>query len=400
MELGLRLSTRDSDAFGTILLPHSNLFYRCFSVSVPTAALEDLRNDPIILSIEDDPRRYLTGMARSTNASLLRSRQATTNNSQIVPYGVDMVEARDVWDVNRDSVVDLGAPTGSNRKICIIDSGFMTSHEDLQDISVTGFEGNFPWDQDGLGHGSHVAGTIAAMNNNVGVVGVTPGTVQLHIVRIFDDDGTEVYSSDVVDAAIKCAYAGANIINMSFGGFYPTMYEQLIFDDLNAYGILSIASAGNDGDSSFKYPASYPSVISVAAINANKVASGFSNKNSEVDISAPGEEVLSTVPFISVGSLTVDGVTYNGYEMIQGSASGALVFGGLCNTVPTDGSWEFKVVICQRGSILPSTKVSNVELSGGVAAVIYNNVPGSFYRGGEKLNIAISAITHYQYGRR
>jgi hypothetical protein len=79
-----------------------------FAVSVPTTALEDLRNDPIILSIEDDPRRYLTGMAKS-NTGLLRSRRGQATNSQSVPYGVDMVEARDVWDVNRDGIVDLGA---------------------------------------------------------------------------------------------------------------------------------------------------------------------------------------------------------------------------------------------------------------------------------------------------
>ena len=66
------------------------------------------------------------------------------------------------------------APTGSNRKICIIDSGFYTGHEDLQGVTVDGDNGNLPWNQDGSGHGTHVAGTIAAMNNALGVIGVTP----------------------------------------------------------------------------------------------------------------------------------------------------------------------------------------------------------------------------------
>ncbi len=96
----------------------------------------------------------------------------------MVPYGIDMVQARDVWDADRNGVVDTGAPTGSNRKICIIDSGFYTGHEDLQGVNVGGYNGNLPWNQDGSGHGTHVAGTIAAMNNALGVVGVTPGTVR------------------------------------------------------------------------------------------------------------------------------------------------------------------------------------------------------------------------------
>jgi subtilisin family serine protease len=270
----------------------------------------------------------------------------------------------------------------------------MTSHEDLQGILVTGSAGNLPWDQDGNGHGSHVAGTIAAMNNNVGVVGVTPGTVQLHIVRIFGNDGLSAYSSDLIHAAITCAMeAGVNIINMSLGGNLPSTAEQLVFDQLNALGILSIAAAGNTGDSTMEYPAAYPSVMSVASIDANKVVASDSTRNFQVDISAPGVGVLSTVPYISVCSLTVDAVTYTAGIMSQGSASGALVSGGLCDIVPADGSWSGKVVICKRGSILFSTKVNNVGQSGGVAAVIYNNVPGSFGGIIKEQNITIPAVS-------
>jgi serine protease len=65
------------------------------------------------------------------------------------------------------------APNGSNRTVCIIDTGFMISHKDLEGVSVTGYNGDLPCNQDGHGHGTHVAGTIAAINNHVGVVGVT-----------------------------------------------------------------------------------------------------------------------------------------------------------------------------------------------------------------------------------
>ena len=201
----------------------------------------------------------------------------------------------DVRDANCDSIVDEGSPNGSNRMICIIDSGFLVSHEDLQGINVDGYDGNLPWNQDGDGHGTHVAGTIAAVNNDFGVVGVTPGTVNLYIVRVFADDGDWAYASTLIDAANRCASAGANIISMSLGGNYPSLPERQAFDSLYAQGILSIASAGNDGNTEFSYPASYPSVMSVAAIDSNKAVASFSQRNSQVDIAAPGVDVLSTV---------------------------------------------------------------------------------------------------------
>jgi subtilisin family serine protease len=143
--------------------------------------------------------------------------------------------------------------------------------------------------------------------------------------------------------------------------------------------VLSIAAAGNDGNTVMSYPASYDSVVSVAAIDSDKQHASFSQYNSQVDISAPGVQVLSSVPFIQAASLTVSGTSYSGHE-IEGAprtpgVTGALVDGGICDSV---GTWVGKVVLCQRGTIDFATKVSNVQKGGGVAAVIYNNVSGGF----------------------
>ena len=273
---------------------HSFSELNTFSISLPTAAIDALRRDPKIAFIEQDPIRSVGPIVQSTaKASPFNRRRAT--DGQTVPYGVDMVQARDVWDANRDGFVDEGSPNGSNRMICIIDTGFLVSHEDLQGINVDGYDGNLPWNKDGHGHGTHVAGTIAAVNNDFGVVGVTPGTVNLYIVRVFADDGGWAYASTLIDAANRCASAGANIISMSLGGNYPCLPEQQAFDLLYAQGILSIAAAGDYGNTEFSYPASYPSVMSVAAIDSNKAVDLFSQRNSQVDIAAPGVYVLSTV---------------------------------------------------------------------------------------------------------
>lgn len=328
------------------------------AVSVPVAALDGLRNNPNIISIEADPKRELLG--------------------QSVPYGLDKVQARDVWDTNRDGVVDSGAPTGAGCKVCVIDSGVYTAHEDLAGLNISGESGTpTAWNVDLCGHGTHVVGTIVAANNALGVVGVTPGTTPIYMVKVFGDDCAWAYSSDLVYAANRCKAAGAKVISMSLGGSTSSTTENTAFQNLQNQGILSIAAAGNGGNTTKSYPAGYASVVSVAAVDQNDVVASFSQQNNDVELAAPGVSVLSTVPFTSA-KVTVDGGSYlaSGIEFAaNGVANGQVVDGGLCDTV---GNWSGKVVLCQRGSNSFLSKVSNVQSGGGAAAVIYNNAPGNF----------------------
>jgi subtilisin family serine protease len=342
-----------------------------FAVTIPAAAIQGLSHNPNVVLIEEDAPRYFVSTIPSSPAAIEAA------GSQVVPYGIDMVQARDVWDANRDDVIDTGAPTGSNRKICIIDSGLYTAHEDITGVNVTGYSTN--WNSDGLGHGTHVAGTIAAMNNALGVVGVTPGTVNLYIVRVFGDAGEWIYASTLIDAANKCYAAGANIISMSLSGTRASVTERRGFDTLYANGVLSIAAASNDGITAYAYPASYNSVVSVGALDSTMTWATFSNYNDQVELSAPGVGVLSTIPYNDYSALIVDGLTYLGNHIeysALGSATGSLADGGLCTA--TNAAWSGKVVLCARGDIDFYTKVINVQNSGGLAAAIYNNVPGGF----------------------
>jgi serine protease len=345
---------------------------KTIAVTVPEAALAGLSRNPNIVFIEEDALRFPVGINPSVNANV-------DLPDQVVPYGIDMVQARDVWDADRDGTIDAGAPTGDNRTVCIIDSGFFTGHEDLSGVNVDGYDGNLPWASDYDGHGSHVAGTIAAMNNALGVVGVTPGTVNIYVVRVFGDDGLWTYSSTLIDAANRCADGGANVISMSLSGTRKNNTEMRGFDSLYAAGVLSIAAASNDGGTAYAYPASYDSVVSVAAIDEAKLVADFSQKNDQVELAAPGVAVLSTVPYIDISALTVDGMSYAANHIeyaARGSASGALVDGGLCTST---GAWAGQIVLCERGDISFYDKVMNVQNSGGAAAVLYNNEPGNFH---------------------
>ena len=246
--------------------------HRMIAANVPAHALKGLQNNPHVELVELDPKREL--LAEST------------------PYGIDMVQATQVDDA-----------FVSNRKVCIVDTGYSLGHEDLISSGVTGNDGygsndTGDWFNDGHGHGTHVAGTISAFGgNNTGVVGVNRnGELQLHIVKVFNDSGSWVYGSDLVVAVDQCVSAGSNVISMSLGGGASSSAEQAAFDNALANGVLSIAAAGNDGNSAMSYPASYDSVMSVAAVDSNKSVANFSQYNSQVEIAAPGVDIMSTLP--------------------------------------------------------------------------------------------------------
>ncbi len=322
-----------------------------FAVSIPAAALNGLQRNPAISYIEEDAKRY--PMAQTT------------------PYGIAMVQA--------DQVADGQA---ANRTVCIIDSGYDIGHEDLASNNVTGSNdpGTGSWDTDENHHGTHVAGTIAAMNNSVGVVGVLPnGNIHLHIVKVFGADGW-AYSSTLVAALETCETNGANVVSMSLGGTFKSRTEDRAFKDANSRGVLSIAAAGNDGNTRNSYPASYNSVVSVAAVDSAKVVADFSQQNSQVELAAPGVAVKSSVP-TGTGSEVSTQVNGSAYEALAmegsalGSASGALVDCGTAESVCTGANGS--VCLIQRGVISFSDKVLNCESGGGTAAIIYNNVAGS-----------------------
>ena len=337
------------------------------AVELPSAAVAALSRNPNVEFVEEDAKRY--PLALTTPSSTPYA------SGQLEPWGVRAVQAH---------LLPQGDALTGNRKVCIIDSGYSMGHEDLPGTSrVSGYNGNLAWNQDGDGHGTHVAGTIAALNNvDTGVVGVNAGSnLNLYIVRVFGDSGAWAYSSTLVDAATRCQTAGANVISMSLGGSVSSRAEQTKFQQLLDANILPIAAAGNGGNSRISYPAGYASVVSVAAVDVNNAKADFSQYNKDVEISGPGVGVLSTVPngkgllgSLNVGGLVVEAFPMEGSPQQQGS--GALFNFGIGDAVITGAAQ--KVCLIARGTVDFSAKVSNCQASGGVGAVIYNNTAGSF----------------------
>jgi subtilisin family serine protease len=315
--------------------------------------LKALRNDPRVKNIEIDPKRYPMAQTR--------------------PYGIDLVGAPTAW---------AGGHTGNGVMVCVIDSGIKADHEDFSGVNIVGGHPS-GWNSDSCGHGTHVAGTIAAQDNSTGVIGVSPGDVDMYIVQVFSGASCGwSYASDLADAASRCKTAADAagkklVINMSLGGSNSSTAEGNAFQNLYNQGVLSIAAAGNDGNSTLSYPASYSSVVSIAAVDSAKAKADFSQYNSQVELSAPGVGILSTYPIASA-TTSVGGANYT-VAALEGtpqlSRSGAIVNGGRCTSA---GSWSGKVVLCERGDIAFADKVVNAQSGGAVAAIIYNNVAGGF----------------------
>lgn len=295
---------------------------------------------------------------------------------------------------------------GPGQKVCVIDSGIAGAqgetggkNNDFDWSVITGDSdsGTGDWFTDGGPHGTHVAGTVGAADNGLGVVGLAPG-VPMHIIKVFNASGWG-YSSDLAHAADLCTQAGANIITMSLGGGGANSTEENAFDTFTANGGLVLAAAGNDGNSVRSYPAGYKSVMMIGANDNNNNIADFSqfpsntmtsgrgkNATTEthdgygVEVTAGGVDTLSTYPAggasLATGSVDGAGIAVSAMEN-NGQASGSTYFMGTAEA--TDSGANGKVCLIDRGAISFHDKVLNCENSGGIGAIIVNNEPGMLY---------------------
>lgn len=233
-----------------------------------------------------------------------------------IPAGVALIQASRIWDETK----------GKGITVAVLDTGCDRKHPDLHEQIVGGR--NFT-DDDGSnpdlfldynGHGTHVAGTIAARENNEGVVGVAP-EASLLIVKVLNKNGSGQYDW-IINGIHYAIEQKVDIISMSLGGpnDLPELHQAI--KKAIANNILVVCAAGNEGDGDdstdeFAYPGCYNEVISVGAINLERRSSDFTNSHNEIDLVAPGEKIISTY-------LNGKYATLSGTSMAAPHVSGAL----------------------------------------------------------------------------
>ena len=200
-------------------------------------------------------------------------------------------------DADIDASEAWGLTTGSpGVNVAILDTGIDRSHEDLaaKITKVMNFTTSRRPD-DKFGHGTHVAGSAAAISNNgLGVAGTCQGC-SLYNVKVLSDTGSGQW--DWVASGITwAADNGAHVISMSLGGTTGSATVEAAINYAWSLGAIIVAAAGNAGTSAPHYPAFYGNVIAVASTNHNDLKSSFSSWGSWVDVAAPGEAILSTAP--------------------------------------------------------------------------------------------------------
>ena len=288
--------------------------------------------------------------------------------AQNTPWGYTAVQAEQVSDSQ-----------AANTTVCIIDSGYEISNPDLpgtSNASGTNDSGTGSWSSAGGSHGTHVAGTIAALNNSIGIKGILPNSnVNLHIIKVFNADGW-AYSRSLVSAVERCQDAGADVVNMSLGGSSSNNTERNGLQAVADANVLLIAAAGNDGNSTLSYPASYDSVVSVGAVDETGLHAEFSQYTSQVELAGPGEAILSTVAgdgrqgYISFGSTSLgdDRVLPQGRYTPSGSSY-------TLNNVNASVSGE--LAVCSRSGASKSSQYFTIEVPAGATDLTFNLSGGS-----------------------
>ena len=335
------------------------------------AEAEALRSSSDVAYVSQVVPRFTSDAA----AAPLRPKAAATDSPyarwQAVPPGIDAVRARELWAVTR----------GDEVNIAIVDTGIDYHHPDLKGRYFGGYN-VFTKSSDAMddfGHGTHVAGILAADDNDFGVVGVAP-EAHLWAVKVLDSRGSG--TDETVAAGIDWVLArkrelGGNwVVNLSLGSEAASVAESQVFARAIDEGLLVVAAAGNMGTTDIEYPAAYPGVLAISALDLYNTLADFSTFGSGIAFSAPGVNVLSTVPLGSgkMASVRAGLMKASSALALSGSATGEVtaetIYCGFGKPEEFPSGVAGRIALIRRGEIFFRDKARNAINRGAVGVII------------------------------
>lgn len=232
---------------------------------------------PGVLRIDDD------AAVEALTKGGASAKRVPSQPIETLPWGVDRIDAEKVWNTT----------AGDSIKVAVIDTGVELAHPDLAANIKGGYNAINPRRSanDDNGHGTHVAGIIAAADNEIGVIGVGH-QINLYAVKVLDRNGSG-YVSDVIEGLDWAIANGMQVVNMSLSATSDIQSFREAVQRANAAGITQVAAAGNDGNA-VNYPAAYSEVIAVSATDKNDAIASWSSRGAEIDLAAPGVSIYST----------------------------------------------------------------------------------------------------------
>ncbi|MBH8572826.1 S8 family serine peptidase [Nostocaceae cyanobacterium CENA369] len=310
------------------------------------------------------------------NAGSAVSKAAGKNTFADVPnlggnnWGADLVNAPESW---------ANGYTGKGVVVAVIDTGVDSNHEDLKDniwtntkeipgngidddgngyvddVQGWNFADNNNNTLDDNGHGTHVSGTIAGENNGYGVTGIAYDA-KIMPVKVLDESGSGSYSA-IAKGIHYAVDNGANVINLSLGGYYSNNTLKSAIEYASSKGVIVVMAAGNDGESSPEYPARYAnkSGIAVGAVDRNNNLADFSNRagtNPIAYVTAPGVDIYSSVPGNQYA-------TYSGTSMATPHVAGVVALMLSANPNLTDAQVR-QIITETAGNNTQQTSTSDV----------------------------------------
>jgi subtilisin family serine protease len=250
------------------------------AITIPLSAERKIQQRREVLRVDYDAKVYAL---KKPDQSIGKLGKPKPQPPQVLPWGINRIDAEYAWMNNL---------TGAGVKVAVLDTGIDYTHPDLMNNCKGGINLVNPRKdyKDDNGHGSFVAGIIAAEDNDIGIVGMAP-EAWLYGVKVLGASGSG-YISDIIDGISWSIENGMDIINMSLGSDYDIQSLHDACDTAANAGIYLVAAAGNDGGA-VDYPGAYDSVIAVAATDINDVRPSWSSYGNEVDITGPGVRVYS-----------------------------------------------------------------------------------------------------------